>query len=264
MPAVNPARLQTQIDHLITFFDTPLAFHRQLQNIFDLYANRTLRIGEYISSPPLIPMYNLPGLVARQVELDLKPHILENPETAIAIADELWTDNYFETRHLAGFILGMVTMDDPEPIRTRLEKWLTPDLDKTLISDLLMYGTRSIQSGFPAVWEKFIDSYLTDKNPKMVALGLQGLRASLHVNSDKLLPSVFRMLSPLLRDVDQEISTELEHLIKALVSVSPTETTFYLKQAVSVSESKGTARLVKQCLPFFEDELKQELNDSLS
>jgi len=264
MPAVNPARLQTQIDHLITFFDTPHAFHRQLQNIFDLYANHTLRIGEYISSQPLIPMYHLPDLVTRQVELDLKPHIRENPETAIVIADELWTDKYFETRHLAGFILGMITMDDPQPIRTRLEKWLTPDLDKTLTADLLMCGTRSIQYGFPIVWERFIESYLTDKDPKMVALGLQGLRASLQVNSDKLLPSIFRLISPLIRDVEHDIMKELEHLIKALVSVSPTETTFYLKQAVSVSESKGTARLVKQCLPFFDDELKQELNDSLS
>jgi len=263
MPAVNPARLQ----------------------IFELYANRTLRIGEPISSQPLIPMYHLPDLVTRQVELELRPHIHEDPLlaiaiaddlwtdaffdhedslSAIAIADDLWTDAFFEIQHLAGFILGLIITDDPEPICTRLENWLTPDLDKTLASDLLSYGTRSIQSAFPVVWEQFIESYLTHKDPKMVALGLQGVRARLGVHSDKLLPSVFRLISPLIRDVDQDLSKELEHLIKALVSVSPTETTFYLKQAVSVSESKGTARLVKQCLPFFDDELKQELNDSLS
>ena len=97
----------------------------------------------------------------------------------------------------------------------------------------------------------------------MVALGLQGVRASLGVHSDKLLPSVFRLISPLIQDVDQDLSKELEHLIKALVSVSPTETSYFLKQSVSISENKGTVRLIKQCVAFFDDELKKELNDSM-
>ena len=263
MPAVNPERLRFQIDHMITFFNAPQAFHRQLQKIFEFYANRTLRIGEAISSQPLIPVYHLPDLVTRQVELDLKPYILQDPRAAIAIADELWTDAFFEIRHLAGFILGNLSMDDPEPIRTRIENWLTPDLDKVLTSDLLSNGTLSLQSAFPTVWEQFIESYLTHKDPRMIGLGLQGLRASLQLNSDKLLPSIFRLISPLILDVDQDLSKELEHLIKALISVSPTETAFYLKQALSISESKGTTRLVKQCLLYFSDDLQQELKTSL-
>ena len=263
MPAVNPARLQVQIDHLLTFFNAPKAFHRQLQDIFELYANRTLRIGEPISSQPLIPMYHLPDLVTRQVELEIRPHIHEDSLSAIAIADDLWTDAFFEIQHLAGFILGLITTDDPEPICTRLENWLTPDLDKTLASDLLSYGTRSLQSAFPVVWEQFIESLLTHEDPKMITLGLQGLAAGLQINSDKLLPTIFRLISPLIQNIDQDISKELEHLIKALVSVSPTETSYFLKQSVSISENKGTVRLIKQCVAFFDDELKKELNDSM-
>ena len=263
MPAVNPERLRFQIDHLLTFFNAPKAFHRQLQDIFELYANRTLRIGEPISSQPLIPMYHLPDLVTRQVELELRPHIHEDPLSAIAIADDLWTDAFFEIQHLAGFILGLITTDDPEPICTRLENWLTPDLDKTLASDLLSYGTRSLQSAFPVVWKQFIESLLTHEDPKMIALGLQGLAAGLQINSDKLLPTIFRLISPLIQNIDQDISKDLEHLIKALISVSPTETAFYLKQALSISESKGTTRLVKLCLLYFSDDLQQELRASL-
>ena len=175
MPAVNPARLQAQIDQLMKSFDAPKAFHQRLRDIFELYANRTLRMGEF-PPYPLIPMYHLPDMVTRQVEVELKPNIFENPVTAIAIADELWMDEFYEIRHITSFILGVVEMENPEPIHTRLKNWLTPDLDKTLTSDLLSFGTHSLQTNFPVVWEQFIESFLTEKDPKMIGLGLQGLK----------------------------------------------------------------------------------------
>ncbi len=263
MSAVDPGRLKTQIDHLISLLDAPKLFHRELQRIFEFYANRTLRMGDYISTQPLIPIYHLPDPVTRQVELRIKQHLQKEPLSGFALADELWTDDFFEIRHLAGFTLGRITSQDPEPVCTRLERWLTPDLDQALTTDLLFWGTHTLRHNFPQVWEGLIKSYLFQKDPLMVGLGLQGLRVSLQHHSDTLLPSIFRMISPLIIDVDQNLSRELEHLIKAMSQVAPTETAFYVKQALSISESKGLYLLVKQTLPFFNDELQKEIKSAL-
>ena len=263
MPAVNPARLKNQIDHMVSFITKPDAFHRELQMVFEFYANRTLRMGDYISSQPLIPLYHLPDPVIRQVELSIRQHIQEEPLDGFAIADELWTDEFFEIRHLAGYTLGMIPLEDPEPVCRRLRTWLSPDLDQALTTDLLSRGTHTLRLDFPLVWEQFIESYLSHIDPRMVGLGIQGLRVSLQHRSDKLLPSVFRLISPLVIEVDQTLSKELEHLIKAMSVVSPTETAYYLKQTLSISDSEGLTRLVKQCLPFFDDDLQIELRPSL-
>jgi len=263
MPAVDPARLKTQIDHLISFFNTPDTFHRELQLVFELYANRTLRMGDYISSQPLIPLYHLPDPVMRQVELRIKQHLQKEPLTGFAIADELWTDEFFEIRQLAGYTLGMITLDDPEPVVRRLKTWLSPELDQALTTDLLSVGTHRLRQDFPLEWEQLIESYLSQNDPRMVGLGIQGLRVSLQHHSDKLLPTIFRLISPLMREVDQNLSKELELLIKAMSRVSPTETAYYLKQTLSISESEGLPRLVKQCLPFFDEDLQNELRPSL-
>jgi hypothetical protein len=263
MPAVVPERLKKQIDHLINLFNTPKLFHRELQRIFEFYANRTLRMGDLISSQPLIPIYHLPDPVIQGVELSINQHLINEPLSGFPVADELWKDNFFEIRHLAGFTLGRITLHDPEPVCTRLVEWLTPELDQALTTDLLFFGTHTVRRDFPQVWEEFIESYLSQKDPLMIGLGLQGLRVSLQRYSETLLPSIFRMISPLMIDVDQNLSRELEHLLQAMAQVAPTETAFYVKQALSISESKGLYLLVKQTLPYFSDALQKEIRSAL-
>ena len=73
MPAVNPTRLRFQIDELMHNFASPPEFHRNLRDLFSLYANRTLRYGDSTEVKPLIPMYNLPTPVIRQLQTDLDP-----------------------------------------------------------------------------------------------------------------------------------------------------------------------------------------------
>jgi hypothetical protein len=48
-----------------------------------------------------------------------------------------------------------------------------------------------------------------------------------------------------------------------MAQVAPTETAFYVKQALSISESKGLYLLVKQTLPYFSDALQKEIRSAL-
>ena len=208
-------------------------------------------------------MYHLPHPVIRQLERDLNPYIIDAPQDALALADELWHNKYFEVKKLAIFILGSVTIEEPTPILSRLDEWLATGLDRTLTSDMLSTGTSRLIKSFPAKWEPFISSYLGDKDRKKRTIGIQALTESLKNPTFKNLPAVLRMVSPFIQDPDQVNEYELEDLIKTLARISPKETAYVLKQGLTVSESPTTERLIKRCLSYFPKDVQQDLKSTL-
>lgn len=263
MTAVNPTRLRFQIQALTAFFPSPVAFHQQLRGLFSLYANYALRFGENAASRPLIPMYHLPHPVMRQLALDLKPLIEADSEAALAAADELWGDEYYEVKQTAILIINTVPLQDPEPMIERLRVWLSPDLDRVLKSELIATGMTRLEDAFPEAWEGLIQSFLSQTQPEIVALGIQTLGEGLKSASFKNLPAVFRVVSPYLRTPNSTYFRELEDLIAALAEQSPVETAYFLKQTLSVSSSQDTARLIKSCLTAFPVEIQADLKSTL-
>lgn len=246
------------------FFSSPSEFHRGLIDIFSLYANRALRYGDSTEVKPLIPMYNLPAPVTRQLQLDLRLRVTENPEAAFSLADELWQDEYYEVKQTALFVLGVVPIDSPDPIIHRLETWLSPALDAQLISSLFSMGTLKLQDSYPEIWESFIKSFLEKGNPEDLALGLKGLTEGLKNPRFANLPAIYRLISPIIQNPDHKILRDLGTLVEALAKKSPTETGYFLRQALSLSDSPELSRLVKQCLPVFPADIAQDLKTMLN
>ena len=263
MPAVDPSRLNFQIADLMSSFHAPEEFHQKIRDLFSLYANRTLRQGAMTDSTPLMPAFHLPEPVFRQLRSELAPATSAEPNSALKLADTLWQDEHFEVRQIAVLLLGHVGPSNPEPILSRLNNWLSPDLDPVLKEFILQSGTQHLQSSFPAQWEAWIGSLLSQKEPAWIALGLAGLRASLGASTPQNLPAVFRMVSPFIRDPQPDLMNALRRLVKALATQSPTETAYFLKQTLSLSSSSGTERLVRQSLPLFSDDIQIDLNAAL-
>lgn len=263
MPAVNPTRLSFQIAALLPSFESPEEFHKKLKGLFSLYANRALRRREQPGIPLLIPAYHLPNPVMRQLKTELTPVVAGNPQAALALADVLWRDETFEVRQAAIFILGQTPVAEPDPIFSRLNQWLTPDLEPSLKEELLESGTQSLQSKFSKRWEAWIKSLLTHKNPQWITIGLIGLRKGLKLSPGNKIPTILRLVSPFIRDPQPEIMNELKRMLEALSQHAPTETGYFLKQALSLSNSARTARLVRGCLPAFPDEIQKELQQAL-
>jgi len=259
MPAVSPTRLRFQIQELLVYFSSPGEFHRRLEGLFNSYANLSLRYGEIGQRYPLIPMYHLPDPVLRQLKLDIVPYIQSDPEAALALADELWGDTYFEILQVAVMILDLLPSADPAPILMRLKKWLTPELDPRLASELLSTGTRNLQTKHPQVWESFINAFLDHSDPKMIALGLLGLKEGIQQPAYKNLPTVYRLISPFIQNPQSELINSLQSLIAVMAVRSPIETAFFLKQSLIISESPETMRLIKGCIPLFPDGIQQEM-----
>ena len=264
MPAVNPTRLRFQIQGVIAFFDSPVQFHQKLVGLFSLYANYALRYGESASTRPLILAYSLPHPVLRQLKLDLQPRIEANPTAALGIADELWQDDYYEVKHTAIWIIGVVPSEDAQPILDRLQLWLQPGEDQVIKKELVSIGTRSLQAAFPEAWETFIMRLLSSEAPEMTALGIQTLAEGSKSPTFKNLPAIFRLASPFIRDPHMAYSRDLEDLIETLADLSPMETAYFLKQILSVSVSRETSRLIKNCLTAFPKEIQNDLRSALS
>jgi hypothetical protein len=261
--AVNPTRLRYQINGLMANFSSPVEFHQKLQGIFSLYANYALRKNTPAPARPLIPMYHLPHPVLRQLNADLKPRIIADPAEALAVADELWMDDYYEVKHTAIYIIGNLPLENPDTILDRVQLWLTPDLDQVLKLDLLSVGTRPLQNSFPDEWESLILALLSQSEPEMIALGIEALTEGLKQPNFQNLPVVFRLASPFLREPHSAFTRDLKSLIDTLARYSPKETGFFLKQTLSVSTSPETTRLIKECLPSFPEEVQTNLRAAI-
>lgn len=264
MPAVNPTRLRFQIDELMRDFASPSEFHRKLCDLFSLYANRSLRYGDSTDIKPLIPIYNLPAPAMRQLQLDLDLRVAEDPQSALALADELWQDNYYEVKQTALYILGILPIKSPDPIIDRLEVWLSPDLDVLLIRSLFAMGTRKIQNTYPVVWERFISTFLEKDDPEELAIGIRGLTEGLKNENFSNLPAVFRLISPIIQHPNRKNLHDLEDLVEIMAKKSTTETGHFLRQSLSISDSPESKRLVKQCLDFFPEAIAQDLKSLLN
>lgn len=263
MPAVDPSQLRFQVAKLLDAYGSPENFRKELNRLFSFYANRTLRFGELADDTLLIQAYRLPEPVMRQIKLDLKPLITENPTLSLSIADELWEEEIYEVRQVAIFILGQAEVNEPDPILTRLKNWLSPALDRDLKEKLLTTGTQKLRSSFPKRWEAWIESLLGQQDVNLNTIGLMGLRAELISPIYRNLPAIFRLISPYVRDPRTEIFKELTRLIEVLIKHSPNETGYFLKQALSLSNSQITIRLIKGCLPLFPETIRQSINEVL-
>ncbi len=263
MPAVNPSRLQNQIEQVLEYFNRPKIFHRRIQDLFSLYANRTLHFGESSDTTPVLPKYHLPLPLTRQLQMSLKPYIDNEPIAALECADNLWEDPYIEIKQLAVFLIANVPVEEPGLIITRLESWVDPSLDDELKADLLSLGTSTIQSNFPTAWERFLQSLLDQREPKLVNFGIQGLIESVKRSKFENFPMVFRLISSVIQNPRAVNIEKLENLLALLIDESPTEAAFFMKQTLSLSQSPETKRLIKRCLPMLPEKERQDLKSSL-
>ena len=263
MPAINPSRLQNQIDKILVYFDQPQAFHRHLVDLFSLYANRSLHFGQLTEPGSTAPMYHLPQPLILQLHGATRPYIKQFPQAALKCADALWNDPYIEVKQFAIYILGNVTLQEPDPIINLLGSWIEPDLENSLKSDLISKGTKKLQKDFPTAWEKLIKSLLDQKDPGLIEFGILGLQEGVQRKKSVNFPMVFRVISPIIQNPSTPNMEKLEDLIRTLIKQSPIETAFFLKQTLSLSQSTNTKRLIKRCLPMLPENEQLDLKISL-
>ena len=259
MPAVNPTRMRFQVEALMAHYTEPKAFHLALTDLFELYANHALRFGDAVGIRPMIPIYHLPAPLLRQLEVDLGRVVADNPQPALALTDELWQDIYYEVRKIAITVLGLYPLDDPHAVLDRLDQWITPQLDLSLLPKIFSSGTRQLQNRYPAVWENYLETFLQSEDPQRVSVGFLGLAEGLNNPQFHNLPALFRLVGPHVRDPQPQTLKSLTTLIRSMAKFSPTETGYFIKQVLSVAFSPELKRMIKDSLSAFPSEVQEEL-----
>ena len=264
MPAVQLARLRTQVDQLVWQFTRPQDFQRGLKNLLEMYAEWSYHPGEAIEPGSLLPTYHVAPLLLHQVEQQLTRQCQEMPAAALALADMLWQDEYFEPRLLAAFILGQIPLKPAEEITRRIKAWSDPSLDKQIQEAIFSQAALRLRRENNAAWMEIISEWITASQVPAQVMGLRALVSLLEDREFEDLPGAFSILQPLMVTVPSRLHSELLVVLQAMVRRSPVETTHFLRQALSSTSSPIPARLVRQILPTLSPEMQASLRRSLS
>ena len=105
--------------------------------------------------------------------------------------------------------------------------------------------------------------WLTDQDLAVQAMGLHALLATTSDPEFDDLPSIYRLISPLVQAPQDVLQGDLLALLKLLAQRSPRETAYFLRQVVTINATPRVQRLFRRCLPFFDDEIQASLRGAL-
>jgi len=259
LPAVQLARLKTEIAALSDLFASPDDFKRSLDHLLEFYADRVYRAGHNVQFRPLTPTRHVSRLVIQQLELALRPLCTANAPAALALSDALWPDPYIETRHLAVFILGQVTLDPPQPVLKRLMEWAKPAVPTEILKELFSAGTLRLRTEIPALWLETIQSWLDTADQETQDLGLKALLPVIEERQFNNLPPIFRMISPFMHSSQTAMLPELQDLLYTLIQRSPTESLYFLRQMLGSPTPPGVMRVIRRGISQFSPESQASL-----
>jgi hypothetical protein len=250
MPAIDLARLKTKSIRLAEKFDRPADFLYDLHDLLEFYADRTIRLGK-IAPISVLPTYRVPPQILRQIEIELSRPANEYPEQALALCDALWKDGYLEMRLLAAKVLSHVPPRTPRLIE-HLTAWVEESRDPDVRSALLTNSPTRMRNETPDIFIQLIGMWMDPAREAMWANGVTALLPLLEGGHFENLPPIFEIARPLLDTAPPKLQIEITQLLNALFHTSPTETTFYLREVLMMSQNRQTIitlRRISHALP---------------
>ncbi len=264
MPAVQLERLKKQIQNLIGFYSQPHEFHRQLINLLETHADLTFRAGQAgKSSIQAVESFHVSTIILQQIERALNKAIRENPQPALSLADELWADDRLEPRLIATSLLGMLPAGQVDQVLARIIAWARPDTDRVFLTAIFNQGSAVLRRHALQTWIDQISNWLTSQEYPRQRLGILALLPLIDDRTYENLPVVFNLLSPILQRHADVHKHELREALIALSRQSSTETTFFLRQILSLKNNPDLVKLVRLCLPYFPEESRARLRSFL-
>lgn len=233
---------------LVEKFDQPAVFLKQLHEILDAYADRTLRAGAVASPISVLPAYRTPQSVLRQIEMELGPLTAIFPEQAMGLTDALWKDGYLESRLLAAALLGRIH-PDTSLLLERITAWVSRTRDDQLRLALLSTSLSRIRREAPTRFLQLMRNWFDPATPKMWANAIHAIIPLIEDPAYENLPPVYSLLSPVIKSMPSIMQNDLADLINALYAASPVETTYFLRQVIIGASSPQLPVTIRRILP---------------
>jgi hypothetical protein len=259
MPAIQPALLKKQIEDLLQYYDSPPAFVTHLKELFDFYADRTLRPGGQHFQLPLIRFFNIPRQVSRQIDLALQTCLSSQPEQGILLADLLWQEPWLECRLLAFQILGWLLPGPSRDVGDRLRTWCRKCGYDPVMDSSLARGTVQIWKRSPSLLLDYLESWLESSDQAHKRWGLRVIEALVSDPAFDNLPVVFRLLTPFVQSMGTVPDADLLAAVQALAQRSSQETAFFLQRNLTNTGNPGIFVLIRLSLDRFAPLSQQDL-----
>ncbi|RME08490.1 MAG: hypothetical protein D6803_01080 [Anaerolineae bacterium] len=263
MAAIQRHVLARQLKELAATFESPERFCAGLLEIFDFYADHTLRVRNAKDATPRLREFHVPPLLLREVEKFLAPYIQARPQQALALADALWAETCLETRRLAAWILGQVRLRPPSALLERLNKWSEEALEDAVLKELATRSVSGLSSEAPDLFLAQMESWLTDEGAGKVRLGLYALAGWASKGAEEHGPTMFRWLAPHLRHPDRLMIDALQEALEALIVSLPQESAFFLQEMLGATPPRELVSLCRRVLPLFPPEEENLLRSHL-
>ena len=263
MPAIQPVRLKNQTARLAELFSEPRAFSRQLSLLLEEYADHTHRPGQAGEPSPLLPAFNAPPPVIRQVWLDILPLISANPLAALNLCDALWMQPALEHRLLAADILGQLPVEHQAEVINRVQLWTMSDIEDRLVKALLERSLVGLRSRSSQIVVDLAEHWLSGADIHQKQLGLRLLNFMASDSSFSDLPVIFRLLTPFLRSAPPLLRPDIISLLKCLIIRSAPEVAYLFHQNLITTGTSDTPWLLRQVISAFPSELQTGLRGSI-
>src|SRR5512145_3501207 len=226
MPAIDLARLKKQTARLADSFDQPPVFLRELREVLEFYVNRTLR-SLSVAPSSVLPTYRTPVVVLRQIEKELGSIAEGQPVQALELADALWDEGWLETKLIAAFLLGRIPPQE-ERLLARLTAWTQAVRDPEVRAALLTTSLTRLRQETPDLFLVLVREWLHPARQRMWSNGVQALVPLISSPDFDNLPPIFETIGPIFKAPPAALQFDLEELLIALYTASPSETTYFL------------------------------------
>lgn len=265
MPAVQLAKLDQQINHLTQHFADPGAFRYELESLLVRYADLTYKPGESVrQSTLLISSYRTAPIVMRKLEQRMGLLAIHNPDLVLPVADLLWQAEESEMRRLAAVLVGNLPADYADELLQRLRNWSVPESNPVHFEVLYDLGTVTLRRAATQKWIDLIRTWLNDDDLEIARLGVIAITKLVNDREFENLPAVYNAVNPLVVVTPDKLQYELRILITQLARRSPTETAFFLRQAMGPHPTPTLVRLIRRILPEFPEETQDRIKSLLT
>lgn len=264
MPAIHPARLRLQTSRLAELYDRPVSFVRALHGLLGLYSDRTHRSGQSGKPSPLISSYSVPAPVLRYIIKELRPEASRDAQQTINVCNALWVEPYYECRYLAATLLGLAPATPAEPVLSQLETWIHSSPEEQIMAILLDQGLFRLRQENPEKILSLAREWLSEQSTLSQQYALRLMLPLALDPESNLLPSIYMLITPLVRSAPQALRPELISLLLAAAKSSPLETAYMLRQNLEAPDNPDTAWLVRQVLNAFPPSQQESLKSAMS
>jgi len=248
MTAVDPQRLAREIDALGVELENPKALRSRVVALLDIYADRTRRTGAGVNPARAPRSFDVPSPIMRSLKRYLSQQLIEKPELAREIADELWLAGYRETQMLAAEVLSVHPV---EQVAGWVEARAGESVDSTTLESLAGNSLSAWRQADPQGFLEKISLWLRGENSRIKTLALHALTAAVQEPVFEDLPTIYRLLQSFETPLRGELKRAMFELVAALAKRSPAETTHFLLERLRSggAAAKRLARHVQDDLP---------------